>query len=167
MHSGLQGPLLWKVQSSQASFGKIHWFLQQILFEVCRMKVPVTPSIWCMFWCGGANDRHLLRYMLPNNEEQFWGLGIGTGEWRYFGGEPEQAEGGVVARDEPVETINHFQQLAQGAAGPAPRLLGLLMPPPVSAGLASTNMSQNAFKTRGHTVSKLQEPTAKLRSTTA
>lgn len=99
---------------------------------------------------------------------------MGAGDIRYFGGEPEQVEGGetrgrgiAVLEDGTVETRNSSQQLAQGAAGPALRLLGPLMPPPAPAGVASTGMSQNAFRTRGYTAFKLQEPTAKLGSTTA
>lgn len=110
------------------------------------------------------------RCQVMRNSSEGWG-------WvqeRYFEGEPEQLEGresgsrGIaVLEDKTVETRNSFQQMAQDTASPSLSLLGLLMPPRVPAGVAITDMSQNAFRTRGYTASKLQEPTAKLGSTTA
>lgn len=74
---------------------------------------------------------------------------------------------GSAARDNTIEIESSFQQLSQDTTGPAHRLLGLLMTPPVPAGVAGVYMSQIAFKTRGYTAPKLQGPTAKQGRTTA
>lgn len=176
MHSSSQSLLLWKSKAPRLTWAHYTDFQNRSMLTFAGWRyLPLHPTNAC-FVGGeimGIYSDIYCQVIISISEgwgrcergEVFW-------TWAWAGWRQRLGVGALqslssAAKCRLVDAWSSFQQLSQDTAGPALSLLGLLMPPPVQAGVAGTYILQNAFKTRGYPAAKLQEPTAKLGSRAA